>query len=134
MTTIHTKGPNHKQRGHDRDDPIQVVKRRLDDLSKRTYHPAAPLIYGQKPVWYYPYGFREVKNWRRELVVKLFVDGPFTTKQEADHRLAELELDMGDIHESEHRDPNRAKKEIAEKLNEQHKLAIEVATQRKYRG
>lgn len=110
---------------------LKKVEQRLSRLSKKTYQNAAPHIYGQK--WFYPFGFREVRNYRKELVTKLFVDGPFTTKKEAELRLDELKLDTGDIHESEHRDPNRAKKEIADKLNKEHKLPVEVATQRKYR-
>jgi len=110
---------------------LKRVERRLSRLSKKTYKNAAPHTYGQK--WFYPYGFKEVRNYRKELVTKLYVDGPFAAKREAELRLDELKLDMGDIYESEHRDPNRAKKEIAEKLNKDHKLPVEVATQRKYR-
>lgn len=111
---------------------IKRVERRLSRLSKRIYRDATPRIFGQK--YYYPYGFKEAQNYRKEAVTKLFVDGPFPNKREAELRLAELKLDMGDVHESDYRDPNRVKKEIAEKLNKEHKLPVEIATQRKYRG
>lgn len=113
------------------DAPLRRVKRNLSRLSARTYKNAVPHIYGQK--YYYPYGFKEVKNYRKELVTKLYADGPFMAKREAEVRLGELHLDMGDIHESDSRDLNKAKKEIADKLNKEQELPVEVATQRKYR-
>lgn len=112
-------------------DPIKKVKRDLSRLSARIYRNATPHIYGQK--YYYAYGFREVRNYKRELVTKIFADGPFMVKKEAELKLAELKLDMGDIHESESRDLNKAKKEIAAKLAHDQQLPVEVATQRKYR-
>lgn len=112
---------------------IKRVERRLDRLRKKIYRDARPRIYGQNQVWFYAYGFKEVRNYRKELVTKLFVDGPMDTKREAELKLVELKLDMGDVHESASRDRNKAKDEVAAKLAHEHKLPAEVATQRKYR-
>lgn len=111
--------------------PLDKVKRDLSRLSARTYRNATPHIYGQK--YYYAFGFKEVKNYKKELVTKLFADGPFMVKKEAELKLVELGLDRGDIHESNSRDLTRAKKEIAATLSHDHQLPVEVATQRKYR-
>lgn len=111
--------------------PLDKVKRDLDRLKAKTYRNATPHIYGQK--YFYAYGFKEVKNYKKELVTKLFADGPFTDKGEAERKLVELTLDMGDIHESNSRDLSKAKKEIAALIAHSQQLPVEVATQRKYK-
>ena len=111
--------------------PLEKVKRDLSRLSAKTYRNATPHIYGQK--YFYAYGFKEVRNYRKEIATKLFADGPFVVKKEAELRLSGLGLDKGDVHESNSRDLSKAKKEIAAKLAHEHQLPVEVATQRKYR-
>lgn len=111
--------------------PIDKVNRDLARLKSKTYRDAAPSIFGQ--MYHYAYGFKEVKNYKGQLVTKLFADGPFTDKREAELKLMELGLDYGDVHESKSRDLKKVKKEIAAKLTHEQQLPIEVATQRKYR-
>lgn len=112
--------------------PLDKVNRDLDRLRSKTYRDATPPIFGQ--TYYYLYGFKEVKNSRGLLVTKLFTDGPFMDKREAELKLMELGLDYGEIHESKSRDLKRVKKEIAAILAHEQHLPIEVATQRKYRN
>jgi hypothetical protein len=111
--------------------PLRAVQGKLDRLAAKTYREPTPWLPGQK--YLYAYGFKEVRNFRRQLVTKLYCDGPFTDKREAERKLIELKLDQGDIYESDSRDRNKVTKEIAAKLAHDHKLPVEVATQRKFR-
>lgn len=111
--------------------PLDKVNRDLDRLRAKTYRDATPFVYGQ--AYYYAYGFKEVKNYKGQLVIKLFADGPFATKHDAELKLTELNLDRGEVHESKSRDLKKVKKEIAAVLTHEQQLPIEVATQRKFR-
>lgn len=112
--------------------PLDKVNKDLERLRSKTYRDATPVIFGQ--AYYYAYGFKEVKNYKGQLVTKLFTDGPFASKREAELKLLELGLDQGDVHESSSRDLKKVKKEVAAVLAHEHQLPIEVATQRKYRS
>jgi len=111
--------------------PLDKVKSDLERLRARTYRDATPYVYGQ--TYFYAYGFKEVKNYKGQLVTKLFADGPFATKRDAELKLQDLNLDMGDVHESKSRDLKKVKKELAAVLAHTQQLPIEVATQRKYK-
>jgi len=111
--------------------PIEVVQDRLKRLSNKTYKDVVPYLPGQ--IYFYAYGFREVQNSKGKLVTKLYTDGPFLYRREAELKLCELALDHGDIHESKSRDRSRVKNEVAALLAHEEHLPIEVATQRKYR-
>lgn len=112
--------------------PIDKVNRDLARLKSKTYRDAAPPIFGQ--MYYYAWGFAEAENSKGQLVTKLYADGPFTDKREAELKLMELKLDRGDIHESKSRDLKKVKKEIAAILTHEEHLPVTVATQRKYRN
>jgi len=111
--------------------PLDKVRDDLERLKQRTYRDAAPYVYGQ--TYFYAYGFKEVKNFKGQTVTKLYSDGPFATKRDAELKLQDLNLDQGDVHESKSRDLKRVKKEIAAVLTHEQQLPIEVATQRKYK-
>jgi len=111
--------------------PIEVVQDRLKRLSDKTYKGVVPYLFGQ--TYFYAYGFKEVKNSKEQLVTKLYTNGPFLYKREAELKLGDLALDHGDIHESKSRDLSRVKKEVAALLTHEEHLPVEVATQRKYR-
>jgi len=111
--------------------PLRKVERDLERLRKKTYRKATPRIFGQS--YWYAYGFKEVKNYRKELVTKLFTDGPFVHKGEAELKLQELSLDGEGVHESKSRDLQKVKKEISAILLHDEHMPIETATSRKYK-
>jgi len=84
--------------------------------------------------YWYCYGWKEVKNSKGELVTRLYTDGPFLDKREAEFKLQELNLDAGDVHESVSRDLAKVKKQIAAMLVHEQHMTVEKATDRKYRG
>ena len=112
--------------------PLEKVRRDLKRLGEKTYKDVVPQLYGQK--YLYAWGFKEVKNSKGQLVTKLYVDGPFLSKRDAELKLAELALDRGEVHESGSRDLKKVKKEVAALLVHEEHLPVETATQRKYRG
>ncbi len=112
--------------------PLDKVRESQERLKQQTYHPPQPYIWGGGE-YFYAYGWKETTNSQRQLVTKLYVDGPFATEKEAELRLSELGLDSGDVHKSKSRDLNRAKKEVSALLAHQSKLPVDVATGRKYR-
>ena len=111
--------------------PIERVQDRLTRLGNKTYRNMAPYLPNQ--MYFYAYGFKEVKNSRGQLVTKLFTDGPFMSKRDAELKLVELRLDFEDVYESKSRDSQKVKKEIAALLTHNEHLPVEVAVGRKYK-
>lgn len=114
------------------EDPVERVQDKLKRLQNRTYRATVPQLFGQK--YSYVYGLKVVTNSKGRSATKLFVDGPFMSRREAESRLIDLNLDQWDVHESKSRDLQRVKKEISALLVHELHLPAEVATQRKYKG
>jgi len=115
--------------------PLDKVREDQERLKQHLYKQGGPMpaqMFGGGE-YFYAYGWKETKNWRGQLITKLYTDGPFMSKRDAELKLAELDLDAGDIHTSKSRDLQRAKKEIAALLTHQANLPVDIATGRKYR-
>jgi len=115
---------------------LKKVMRSQERLAKNIYGPGgampAQLGLGGKK-FFYAYGWKEVLDSKKQLVTRLYVDGPTTTRQEAELKLHELELDAGDIWETDSKDAQKVKKQIAAQLIHEHGMKVEEATGRKYR-